>query len=161
MKRNRFAIGILAVFLVVGGLYSQDQSSKLYDEGRALLDGSHWAEAIEKFDQAAKQGGSRADAALYMKAFAQEKQGLRTETLATIQELQRSFPESRYINDAKALELRVRQEAGLPVEPDQQADEDLKLLAINSLMHTDAEKAVPLLEKIQRNTPTDRLTKTA
>jgi outer membrane protein assembly factor BamD (BamD/ComL family) len=120
MKRNRFAIGILALFLLVGGLYSQDQSGRLYDEGRALLDGSHWAEAIEKFDQAAKQGGSRADAALYMKAFAQDKQGLRTETLATIQELQRSFPESRYINDAKALELRVRQEAGLPVEPDQQ-----------------------------------------
>jgi HEAT repeat protein len=62
--------------------------------------------------------------------------------------LQKNFANSRWVNDAKALELEVRQGAGHPVSPDAEPDEDLKLMAINGLMHTDPERAIPLLEKV-------------
>ena len=42
----------------------------------------------------------------------------------------------------------VRQRAGQPVSPDQQNDDDLKLLAIQGLQQMDPAQGVPLLEKI-------------
>src|SRR5687768_16253821 len=59
----------------------------------------------------------------------------------------REYPQSRYRNDAKALELELRARTG-PVSPNDQQDEDLKLLAIQGLQHSDPEQAIPLLEKI-------------
>jgi HEAT repeat protein len=73
----------------------------------------------------------------------------------------RAFPESRWIKEAKAMELRVRSGAGQPVQPEQEADEDLKLIAINSLMNTDSERAVPLLEKVLQSNQSGRLKKKA
>jgi HEAT repeat protein len=162
MKSNRIAIWVITTLMVLGGVvFSQNQADQLYEEGRQLLSQEHWSEATQKFDEAAKQGGARADASLYWKAYAQDKQGLQSETLATLQELMRAFPESRWIKDAKALELKARQGAGLPVQPEQEADEDLKLIAINSLMNTDSERAVPLLEKVLQGDQSDRLKKKA
>jgi HEAT repeat protein len=162
MKSNRIAIWVLTMLVVLGGVvFSQNRADQLYEEGRQLLSQERWPEAAEKFSEAAAQGGERADASLYWKAYAQDKQGLQSETLATLQDLMRSFPESRWIKEAKALELRARKGAGLPVQPGQEADEDLKLLAINSLMNTDSERALPLLEKVLQGNSSDRLKKKA
>jgi hypothetical protein len=46
--------------------------------------------------------------------------------------------------------LETRQGRGERVAPEGIRDEDLKMIAINSLMHSDPEKAYPLLEKIVR-----------
>jgi hypothetical protein len=146
---------------IAAGLLSQNLAEKLYEEGRALLKASRWSEAVAKFGQSVEQGGSRADAALYWKAYALDKQGLQSETLETLRELTRLYPQSRWLNDAKALQLKARREAGLPVEPEQQEDEDLKLIAINSLLHTDSERAVPLLENVLRGNSSTRLKKKA
>ncbi len=62
--------------------------------------------------------------------------------------MQKEYPQSRWLNDAKALEVEVRQASGKPVSPDAESDEDLKLLAINGLMSSDPERAVPLLQKV-------------
>ena len=51
----------------------------------------------------------------------------------------------------------MRQRAGQPVSPDTQNDDDLKLLAIQGLQHTDPAQAVPLLEKILQGTQSPRL----
>jgi HEAT repeat protein len=69
--------------------------------------------------------------------------------------LQKNFGSSRWVNDAKALEAEVRQANGQPLSPESESDEDLKLLAINSLVASDPDRAVPLLDKIlqSRNSP--------
>ena len=64
---------------------------------------------------------------------------------------------SRWLNDARALELQVRQRAGQPVSPDQQNDDDLKLLAIQGLQQMDPAQGVPLLEKILQGNQSPRL----
>jgi HEAT repeat protein len=119
-----------------------------YRRGTEHLDERRWEQAIESFDRAAQAKSVRADAALYWKAYAQHKLGRRDEALATLGELQKTHANSRWLNDAKRLEQEVRQAGGQPVSPEQQADEDLKLYAINALIHTEPERAVPLLEKI-------------
>ncbi len=74
--------------------------------------------------------------------------GRREEALAALTALQSNFPQSRWVNDAKALAGELRQASGQGVSPEKESDEDLKLLAINSLIQSDPDRAVPLLEKL-------------
>jgi hypothetical protein len=136
---------------------STDRESRLYAEGRAALDKAQWERAIERYTQVAEMKAARADAALYWKAFAQDRQGQRAEALTTLATLQRDYPQSRYLQQAKVLEAEVRQNAGQPVRPQDQADEDLKLMALNALQHSAPEQAVPMLEKLLHGTASPRL----
>jgi len=127
---------------------SDPAAESAYGQGTKALDERRWSEAVQQFEEVIRLKNSRADGALYWKAFAQNKQGQRTEALAALATLGKSFPQSRWLTEARALEIEIRQASGQPVRPENEADEDLKLIAINSLMQTDAERALPLLEKI-------------
>jgi tetratricopeptide (TPR) repeat protein len=125
-----------------------DRSRSLYTAGTSAMDKGDWSKALELFSQIVEQKGDRADAALYWKAYSQNKLGQRTEALGSIQELVKAYPNSRWISDAKALEVEVRGASGRPVRPDAETDDDLKLLALNSLMTTDSEQVLPVLQKM-------------
>ncbi len=101
--------------------------------------------------------GTRADGALYWKAYSQDRLGQRAEALATIAELTKAYPASRYVKQAQALEMEVRRNVGQPVSPDAQANEDLKLMAVNSLLNSDPERAIPLLEKLLQGPSSPKL----
>jgi len=126
----------------------EQREEELYESGTDAIDEEHWQEAENKFDQVAKLHGKKADAALYWKGWAQNKLGQRAAALTTLEELKRTAPQSRWVNDAKALEIEIRQELKQPVSVDAQSDCELKLLAINGLQQMDPEKAVPMLEKM-------------
>jgi HEAT repeat protein len=161
MKQNSIAITIIVTLCLAVAAFSQTEADKLYDEGRKLIDQGRWDEAIQRMDQVVGQASERSDGALYWKAHAQDKQGQQSAALATLQELRNRFPQSRWLEEAKALEMKARRESGQSVDPEQQGNEELKLIAINSLMHTDPEKALPLLEKVLRGAGSDRLKKKA
>jgi len=119
----------------------------LYEQGTQALDEAAWDRAASAFSRVAEQKGRRADGALYWLAYARSKQGRGPEALRTLDELRRTYPQSRWVKEAEALELEVRQQAGQPVRPESVADEDLKLMALNGLLHSAPEEAIPLLEK--------------
>jgi len=118
-----------------------------YQQGTSALDEKQWDRAVGLF-ASIPADSARADGALYWKAYALNKLGRRQEALSAIAEIQKRFPSSRWVKDAKALEVEVRQATSQPVSPDAEQDADLKLIAINSLMHTDPERAIPLLDKV-------------
>jgi hypothetical protein len=62
--------------------------------------------------------------------------------------MKKRFPQSRWIKDAGALEIEVKQSTGQPAHPESQPDEELKMLAIQGLMNSDPQRAMPLLEKV-------------
>jgi HEAT repeat protein len=126
----------------------KERQQGLYDDGSRALDEHRWEKAIDSFGQVARDRGPRADGALYWKAYAENKLGRRDAALVTVAELRKSYPQSRWLNDAKALEVEVRQASGQRISPDAESNDDLKLIAINSLMGSDPEKAVPLLQKL-------------
>ncbi len=128
-----------------------------YRRGTGALDAREWDNAIKSFSSAAERKGPRADGALYWKAYALNKMGRRDDSLATLAELQKAYATSRWLNDAKALEAEVRQSTGQPVSPEQEQNEELKIYAINSLVHTEPERALPLLEKILSSTGSPRM----
>jgi HEAT repeat protein len=117
-----------------------------YDRGTRALDDRRYDDAVRDFDAVVAGKGPRADGALYWKAYTLNRLGRRDEALAALAALRRDYPNSRWLNDAQALEAEVKQGSGQAVSPGQEANEDLKLMAINSLMGADPERALPLLE---------------
>jgi hypothetical protein len=134
----------------------RDRNSELYDNGREALDEDDFNKAESKFAELAALNGTQTDAALYWKAYAQNRLGKRDSALATIADLKHRFPQSRWLRDAGALEIDVRQRAGQPAHPESQSDDDLKMLAIQGLMNSDPERAMPLLEKVLNGSGTPR-----
>ena len=128
--------------------WTSDNERGFYDRGHSALSQRQYEQAITRFDQAIALKGTRTDGALYWKAFAQFKLGRTSDATATLAELQRNFKDSKYISDAKVLESEVKKSAGQAVRPENEDDEDLKLLAIQSLSNSDPERAIPLLQGV-------------
>jgi len=136
-------------------------NDRLYSAGQSALDNRQWDQALVYFNQVISQNTARVDGALFWKAYALGKLGRRDEANAAIAELRKSYSSSRWLDDAKALELELKQASGQNVSPETESDEELKLMAINGLMQSDPERAIPLLEsqlkgsaspKVKRNT---------
>ena len=119
-----------------------------YQDGTRGLDSRDYERAVQSFDRVIVAKSARAEGAYYWKAYALNKLGKHDEAVATLAELAKQFPQSRWLNDAKALTAEVKQATGQGVSPESQNDEDLKLYAINALVNTDPERAVPLLDKL-------------
>jgi len=120
---------------------------RLYDAGTEAIDEGKLQQAIDKFSQVVDGHGAHAEGALYWKAYAQNRLGQRPEALLTLETLRRTYPKSGWLDDAQALEVEVRQSSGQSVSPETESNEDLKLMAINSLLGTDPELALPMLDK--------------
>ncbi|HEV7487516.1 MAG TPA: HEAT repeat domain-containing protein [Thermoanaerobaculia bacterium] len=125
-----------------------EKEEDLYDSGTDALDDHDWRRAAASFRKVAEMRMQHADAALYWLAYAQGKMGARSEGLSTLLQLQKSYPKSKWVEDGKTLEVEIRQSAGQQIEPEHVEDEDVKLMAINGLMNSDPERAIPILEGI-------------
>jgi HEAT repeat protein len=152
MKTTRRTL-ILLLSLVAFALPAAGTEPKddLYRAAQRDLDANRWGQAIEKFGQVAQRGGSEADAALYWKAYAENKAGRSQPALATLRQLAGAHPKSEWLDDAKALEVEIRGDDG---DAPLSEDEELKLYALNGLLGNDPERALPMLHKfLQGNHP--------
>jgi HEAT repeat protein len=131
----------------------------LYEAARSAIENSQFDLAIRDFSRLAEdvKNYSRADAALYWKAYGQSKLTLDADALKTIAELSKEFANSPWLRDAKALALEIQQAAGQPVSAELQNDEELKLLALRGVMQTDPDKGVQVIEKMLAGSATPRV----
>jgi hypothetical protein len=131
------------------------REEQIYRSGTNAMNSEQWQNAIDQFSQIK---GSRIDAATYWKAYAQNKLGQRAAALEAIALLIRQYPRSTWVNEARALEIEIRGASGQAAPAAATGgDEELKLLALNSLMNGDAEQAVPLLEKLLDSSQSTKL----
>jgi tetratricopeptide (TPR) repeat protein len=121
---------------------------ELYAKGTAALDTARYEKALEAFAEAAALKGLKEDSALYWKAFSEYKAQAMQSALESLKQMQARHPDSRWLEQALALEFEVKGAMGKPVSPAATPDEELKLLALDSLLHTDSEQALPMLEKM-------------
>ena len=152
MKSQTFPL-----FQQAKGMRQINFGSGEYDSGTRLLDEHKYDEAIKRFDRVIAGKSDRTDGALYWKAYALNRIGRRDEAIAALGVLRRDYPNSHWLNDAQALEVEVKQNAGQPVSPADESNEDIKLMAINSLMNADPERAIPLLEGLLKSNATPRV----
>lgn len=132
-------------------LYAADEEAAAADEpyraGKRALDQHRWAEAAGLFAESAASGADNADAAHYWQAYALHKDGRSPAALDVLGELRRAYPDSSWLDDASALGIEIREGSGGAGAGESDPDEELKLLALNSLMHSDSDRAMPMLSK--------------
>lgn len=124
-----------------------DRNDRDYRAGTNAIDRHDYDAAIKDLDQVINAKSKHSDAALYWKAYAQLKLGHSEGALATLTALNRLYPHSSWLNDARALNAEAHSQTGHPVSPETAGDDDLKVLALNGLMHSDPAQATPIVEK--------------
>jgi len=127
-----------AVVLMAFGFQAAETA---YERGREALDRGDWLEAIEAFEEVTED--EVADAALYWRAYAHHKLGEPDRALELASSVSDRFPESPWRDDARALVVEIRGRAGGRSTD----DEELKVLALNALVHSDDDEALPLLRE--------------
>src|SRR5437016_1670758 len=134
-----------------------DRAQLLYDQGRDAIERGRYEQAVERFERLIEMKAKTTDAALYWKAYSLERLGDRVKALTTLGDLLKQFTDSRWIKDAKALELELRQASGQTVAPAAQNNEDAKLLALRGLMQNDPDQSLPIIEKMLNGSDTPRV----
>ena len=124
------------------------QEQVVYARGTSALDAHRWDDAARAFAEVTALKGERADAALYWRAYALNKGGRKDAALRALAALRSGYPASRWVKDAGALELEIRQAGGAPPSVPADGSDDLKLMALNGLMGADPARALPLLARM-------------
>jgi hypothetical protein len=148
-----------------------------YTTGTRAMDEHRWQDAVSAFDKVISEKGKRVDAALYWKAYSLNKLGRTPLAIATCDQLHSQFADSAWNKDCNAISVDVQVDPKVlaaddrrlridrvhpyvriaPVRPDmgerdsgvtRGSDEDLKMLALNSLLNRDPATALPLLRGI-------------
>jgi tetratricopeptide (TPR) repeat protein len=145
-----------AVVVARGVRFSSPENTD-YDRGTSYLDSGRYDRAIEAFDKVIAANGQKADGAMYWKAYALNRLGKRNEAMAAIDDLVKKFPSSRWSGDAKALRIDVQRATGQPVSPEQTSDEELKLIALNSVVASDPDRGIPMVEQILNGSASPRM----
>ena len=150
IEESRFALDASRVALAdFQNVFVQSSGANgAYEAGLQMMSRRDYEKAIARFDQVVTGKGTRADGALYHKAYALYRLGRGSEASTTLGDLRKNHPQSRYLKDASALETTIRASNGQAPRPEAADDEEIKLLAINALVHTDPEQALPLLENV-------------
>ena len=155
--------GALA-FTPVAGLAQPSSSTPgqgLYADGTRAINEGRWTDAEAFFSGVVRQQGEHSDGALYWKAYAQNKLGQVKAALETCGELRHDFSTSSWIDECGALEIQIHAQTGAPVEPKVWSDDDLKLLALASLMSKDEPRALAQLQEILNGDGSEQLKKKA
>jgi thioredoxin-like negative regulator of GroEL len=147
-----------AVLLHGEGLLADDtHEDQLYSEATQAINEGRWSDAEPLLDQVFSLHGRRSDAALYWKAYVKNKEGRPSDALEACATLRQNYPQSNWLKECSALEIEIRGKSGSPVEPQAEQDEDLKLLALNSLMQSGNPNALPILQQIVEGQHSERL----
>jgi hypothetical protein len=133
----------------------------LYERGLSALDGRRYDQALDCFTEVATRGQAHADGALYWKAYTLNKLGRRDDANAALADLRKNYASSHWLDDAKALELEVKQSSGQRVSPESESTDELKLLALEGLVQSDPDRAYPILDKLLKGPQSPSLKKRA
>ena len=131
--------------------------SGAYADGVRAINAGRWSDAIAVFSQISEHGGDYADAALYWKAYAENKQGQGSQALDTCEKLHQEHHGSKWNDECGALAIEIRAKSGQPVHPDGAQSDDLKLLALASLMQRDKKLALTQIEDILNSDSSEKL----
>jgi hypothetical protein len=136
---------------------TQSKDDALYSDGTRAINDGRWADAEGIFSKIAQQKGERAEASIYWKAYAENKEGKTALALVSCNDLRQTYPHGNWINECGALEIEIRGKSGDPVQPQAEQNEDLKLLALNSLMQQDEGRALPIIQQILTGDSSEKL----
>src|SRR5579863_3303206 len=133
------------------------REDQLYSDATRAINEGRWSDAESLLDQVSGLHGRRSDAASYWKAYVKNKEGRPSDALEGCANLRQNYPQSNWLKDCNALEIEIRGRSGSPVQPQAEQDEELKLLALNSIMQGGNANALPILQQILEGQHSERL----
>src|SRR5580658_9363335 len=133
------------------------KEDQLYSDATKAINEGRWSDAEPLLDQVSNLHGRRSDAAVYWKAYVKNKEGRSSEALEACASLRQNYPQSNWLKECSALEIEIRGKSGSPVQPQAEQDEELKLLALNSIMQGGNPNALPILQQILEGQNSERL----
>jgi thioredoxin-like negative regulator of GroEL len=162
MNTKPLLFATLLIACAAGPALSEDNPAQakedtLYAQGTQAINDAHWAQAESIFQNLASQHGARAEAALYWEAYAENKQGNASRALEICGELRHTYPQGNWSKECSALEIEIHGKSEDPLPPQAEQDEELKLLALNSLMQQDETHALPIIEQILNSDKSEKL----
>ena len=140
-----------------GPFVTVNNAEGLYEQARGLIERDQYARAVEAFDRLIVSGGTRADASMYWKAYSLSKVARTQDALATLADMQKRFPSSRWIDAARSLEIEIKQAAGQAVSAESQTNDEIRLLALQGMMRSDPDTTLPIVEKMLAGTGSVRV----
>jgi hypothetical protein len=157
--------GVLACSQLAGfvplSFASDPPDTGMYVDAIRAINEGRWKDAQKLFSILGVQQPEFADGALYWQAYAQNKLGEVKTALESCDKLRHTFPFSKWIDECGALQIEIQSKTGNPLSPSAWTDDDLKLLAIASLMRTDEPKALADLQEILNGDGSEDLKKRA
>lgn len=152
---------------------TEEKVEDLYKKAKQFIYKKDWLKALEQLRQVAESfpGSKLGDVSLYWSSYSlnQLSQTLENldkiletqeEALSQLETLMRLYPYSKWIDEAKLLRVEIAEDLvkkgfkkykyilnGASKDP----DIELKIAALDALLHMDKEKAFPILEKIIRS----------
>jgi hypothetical protein len=171
-----FSLGVSSIHALPPELTAAPvQDDAAYAAGSKAMDEHRWQDAVVSFDRVINAKGKRVDAAVYWKAYSLNKLGKPQLAAATCDQLHAHDPNSQWNRDCSALTVNVHIDTQAIAEsmknvnaqvrtmadssaedaefwdssnPPHGSDEDLKMLALNSLLNQDPARATPLLRGV-------------
>ncbi len=147
---------------------STSAAMKLFREGRDLIEEENWTRAAERFNDFLTDypKDKNVDAALYWFAFALKKQERYAESNQRLERLIREYPQSSWANDARAMRIEIAPRLGNERVVDEginKNDEEIKLIALQSLFEANQERAIAYVADILKSnsSASPRLKRTA
>jgi len=120
-----------------------------YDKAMSLMDQGRYGDAVEAYTHMIAANSPRTDAAMYWRAYALNKLNRKSEALTQLNDLQKAFPKSKWwTSDGAALMAQLDPKSAVGVNKE---NEEMQLLAIQSLMNSDDPRAFPLLEEVLKS----------
>ena len=130
----------------------------VFAEGTRAINEGRWTDAVAIFSKIAENKSDHADGALYWKAYAEDKLGHSAAALDSCAALLADYPKSSWLEDCGALQIEIHSKSGHVVLPTPQDSDDLKLLALNSMMqHDEAQARVQIQDILDDEDASDRL----
>jgi len=150
LMKPRFKTLALTIVLFTATAMAQTP----YDEGQRALREQNWMVAAEQFGQAIKADKDKADASMYWRAHALYKAGRKIEAERQVNTLERKYPESRWVKEARVLQIEHDDSSTVIAEATDEngLDEDLRMFALAQLMKRDPQRALPLVLDMLKST---------
>lgn len=143
-------------------------SENAYAAGTQAMNEQRWPDAVHDFDHVIQSHSGQTDAALYWKAYSLNRLSRGNEARTTCDVLHARFPGSSWNKDCAALTIArepgpkrdavpkvSRSGDGTPAS-EKGGDDDLKLLALNSMAGHDPARAMPILRQMLTSKPSPK-----
>ena len=107
------------------------------------------------------RAGEHAAAALYWKAYSENKLGQSAKALDTCLALRMQYARNGWVEDCGALEIEIHASKGQPVPPQPGQSDELKLLALSTMMQKDPTGARAQIEQLLQSDSSEHLKESA